>query len=418
MVDTKKSTKVNDYGSISFCQSSFSAITKKVALIVSKQKKIDLSFKWHVYADSSYTDESLKMGLEFRDMYGRLIFALLNHGGSHVCYATTGLDSDSSVVNNKFEPCWRKVPAQDLNNYSCQVHLLLDFTDGEHGLSVEVSDTKDNQLFKLKNELINGKNLSKIVGVNYSAKEFPISHNIFEMSFKNLDDQIEMPLAGKSVYAFGDSIVNGHLYAKKGFVDFLAQQEGMNLKKYAVNGGTILPGESSVLQQVIEATVQAPDFMIFNGGTNDAFERNEKMFGEITPGNLIGPFDMETYAGRFEEIIRVAKQKWPNTKIVFVAIPKICSRNIQVQTKLHAIQQAACEKWQIGFLDMYSNSKLDTTNDIMRKNYTFDNLGSDGFPGTIKTAKSDEKTPSGTHPNFSAIQEFYVPELLEYLKKL
>ena len=41
---------------------------------------------------------------------------------------------------------------------------------------------------------------------------------------------------------FGDSIIDGHLYKKAGFMEFVAEQEGMSVKKYANNGACILPG--------------------------------------------------------------------------------------------------------------------------------------------------------------------------------
>ena len=49
-------------------------------------------------------------------------------------------------------------------------------------------------------------------------------------------------LKGKKVLTFGDSIIDGHLYKKAGFMEFVAEQEGMSVKKYANNGACILPG--------------------------------------------------------------------------------------------------------------------------------------------------------------------------------
>ena len=49
-------------------------------------------------------------------------------------------------------------------------------------------------------------------------------------------------IKGKKVLTFGDSIIDGHLYKKAGFMEFVAEQEGMSVKKYANNGACILPG--------------------------------------------------------------------------------------------------------------------------------------------------------------------------------
>jgi hypothetical protein len=67
----------------------------------------------------------------------------------------------------------------------------------------------------------------------------------------------EGTLAGKSIYAFGDSIVRGHQYSR-GFVDFVAEGEGMALKMYAVNGTTIGPTSNQIIDQVKAADSRAP----------------------------------------------------------------------------------------------------------------------------------------------------------------
>ena len=49
-------------------------------------------------------------------------------------------------------------------------------------------------------------------------------------------------LAGKTAITFGDSIVDGHLYKKAGLMEFVADHEGMIVRKYANNGACIMPG--------------------------------------------------------------------------------------------------------------------------------------------------------------------------------
>lgn len=56
----------------------------------------------------------------------------------------------------------------------------------------------------------------------------------------------EFPLAGKTIVAFGDSIVAGHKYTAASFVNFVAEKEGMTvLQKNAVNGATIMDANYS-----------------------------------------------------------------------------------------------------------------------------------------------------------------------------
>ena len=89
-------------------------------------------------------------------------------------------------------------------------------------------------------------------------------------------------IKGKKVLTFGDSIIDGHLYKKAGFMEFVAEQEGMSVKKYANNGACILPGNpideaglgGMVLSDQVEkaaAENEWADYIVFDGGTNDAY---------------------------------------------------------------------------------------------------------------------------------------------------
>ncbi|MFT8727356.1 MAG: SGNH/GDSL hydrolase family protein [Liquorilactobacillus ghanensis] len=293
--------------SIPIVANSMSAFVNNLSCLLGKQNKIDLAFKWHVYTDETYTDDNLKIALEFRDLYNRLIFAIAILNDSKLVYAVKGLSSDSTVIGGKFEPHWEDIISSKTENYICQVHLMIDFSKRNNGLEFEVFTSEGRKIFERWQLPVNGTNLAQIVAVNYSRTEVPISHNIYDIHFKKVDYSINDSLVGKRIYAFGDSIICGHLYSKKGFVDFLAQQEGMKLRKYAVNGGSILPGKLNILQQIFEAPDQEPDFIIFDGGTNDAFKRNEQYFGSILKDSKANIYDLESYTGNFEKIIQTMK---------------------------------------------------------------------------------------------------------------
>lgn len=83
------------------------------------------------------------------------------------------------------------------------------------------------------------------------------------------EEKPELPLEGKAVYVFGDCIVAGHQYTKHSFIDFAAEKEAMKLQKFAVNGATIM-GANYSGGQILSQINGAPDYVIFNGGTNDA----------------------------------------------------------------------------------------------------------------------------------------------------
>ncbi|WP_326663378.1 SGNH/GDSL hydrolase family protein [Streptomyces canus] len=198
-------------------------------------------------------------------------------------------------------------------------------------------------------------------------------------------------LVGKSVYAFGDSIVYGHVYPHS-FVDVVAEREGMSLTKFARNGATIgadaHASGGQILTQVEQATDIAPDFVIFDGGTNDA----QSIFRDRA-------YTLSTYVEELEKTLHVMGQKWPTARIVYVAAHKLGSRDWDTQVALRGVTLQACRKWNIAVADVFGETAFDTRDDTQRAKYTFDDLVN-GFPGT---------EGSGTHPNEAGIATFYVP---------
>lgn len=207
-------------------------------------------------------------------------------------------------------------------------------------------------------------------------------------------------LAGRSVYAFGDSIVYGHVYPRS-FVDIVTDQHGMTLTKFARNGATIgadpHASGGQIRAQVEEATAVAPDFVLFDGGTNDA----QSIFRDQR-------YDVGTYAGELERTLETMKQKWPTARIVYVAAHKLGSRDWNTQVALRGVTLRACHQWDVAIADVFGETTFDTRDDAQRAEYTFDDLVN-GFPGT---------NGSGTHPNMAGISTFYVPVVSARLEQM
>jgi GDSL-like Lipase/Acylhydrolase family len=205
--------------------------------------------------------------------------------------------------------------------------------------------------------------------------------------------------AGRSVYAFGDSIVYGHVYPRS-FVDLITERAGMTLSKFARNGATICadPHASGgqILAQVEEATAAAPDFVLFDGGTNDA----ESVFN--------GRSDVGTYSGELEDTLRTMKRRWPAAHLVYVAAHKLGSRDWDTQVALREETLRICRNWNVAVADVFGDTPFDTRDDAHRAEYTFDDLV-DGLPGT---------EGSGTHPNVAGITTFYVPVVKARLEQM
>ncbi|MFE7900803.1 SGNH/GDSL hydrolase family protein [Streptomyces sp. NPDC057424] len=206
--------------------------------------------------------------------------------------------------------------------------------------------------------------------------------------------------AGKSLYAFGDSIVHGHVYPRS-FVDLVAERESMTLAKFARNGATIgvdpHASGGQIRTQVEEAPDIAPEFVLFDGGTNDA----QSIFRDQR-------YEVDAYADELEKTLHTMKRKWPAARIVYVAAHKLGSRDWDTQMALREVTLQACRTWDVAVADVFRDTTFDTRDEAQRAKYTFDGLVN-GLPGT---------EGSGTHPNMTAVTLFYVPVVSACLQKI
>lgn len=224
-------------------------------------------------------------------------------------------------------------------------------------------------------------------------------------------------LTGKKVLAFGDSIIDGHLYKKAGFMEFVAKQEGLELRKYANNGACILPGTpideeglgGMILRQVQKAAEEEkgeePDYVVFDGGTNDAYEPVMARLGDREGEDAA----KDTFAGAFRKTIGAIQESWPDAKLIYVAVHRLGYRERKIQEELHKIELSVCARMGVAVANLYDECSLDTADEDMCRKYSFDVL-KDGLP-------APGESPTGTHPNFSAIKEFYLPFVADVLRR-
>lgn len=225
---------------------------------------------------------------------------------------------------------------------------------------------------------------------------------------------VESILNFRSVYAFGDSIVYGHNSPSTSFMRLIANDYAMDLNMMAKNGATIMTGSNRILTQINNAPAASPDFVVFEGYTNDAYGSAEtdsfnssgasrdvtKCYGEITPDGTTS-FDNSTFCGAFEETIYAIKQKWPETQVVFVTIHKSGGRDFEIQTKLRDLSIEMCEKWDVEVVDMYNYVNADEK--------TLDTRNTNEMSTYIIGGK-------GSHPNEKCCREFYIPAVVEVLE--
>ena len=367
---------------------------------ITTQKGVDFSFDYKA-------DSADKMGLEFRDSYGRLLFAVCAAPQkTKLRTSTTGDAVDDDKAASASEPVWSAVEMSTDKTYTFRVHADFEVKTVSFQLKEKDGDVLAQQL----NIPTDAVNLAKMNACSWWDSEAQYIDN-FRLTAP--EKEVDLPLEGKTIYAFGDSIVAGHQYQKAGFAEFVAAAEGMEIQNFAVNGATVMDADyegGQIAAQVEVAPSGSPDFVLFSGGTNDAeyiADSTDVQYGEVTDSVDPDSFDTATFAGAFESLVYQMRQKYPDAQLVYTAVHKMVSRDKEVQEKLRAVELAVCEKYGVAVADVYGGTDLDT-NDVNKKNgYTFDSLAANGLPGN---------NGSGTHPNFKAIEEFYVPVVTATLR--
>ncbi|MDX2737929.1 RICIN domain-containing protein [Streptomyces caniscabiei] len=381
----------------------YTTSVRPLASSITQEKTLDLRFDWK----TAITSTGMKTGLELRDSAGRLVFGMAATA-AEFRHAATGPDSNSTSAPDSLNPTWTKISFDRAKWYTVDLHM--DFTLGKIQYTVTSKEAAPKVLVSTTKS-ITGQNLAKLVACNYYGTGV---QSIDNFRLTRPANPAYGSLAGSSVYAFGDSIVYGHQYARS-FVNFVAEREGMTLTKYARNGATVGPAPTAsggqILNQVKSASSVAPDFVVFDGGTNDAIEIHDLHTYEV--GTVSGSqdpatLDPGTYAGALETTISTMRQKWPTAQLVYVAAHKMGSRDWDTQLALREVQLQVAQKWGVAVADVFGDTTLDTRVDAQRVAYTFDGLVG-GYPGS---------GGSGTHPNIAGITDFFVPVLSSELSGL
>lgn len=377
--------------------SNYTTSVKAFDAAVVGERTLDLTFDWKTAVAGS----GHKTGVELRDDQGNLVFSLAGTG-VELRYGATGPVSDSTSAPDSLNPTWTRTAYDRAKWYTVNLHL--DFTLQRVQYTIATKETSS-RVMASGTASVTGRNLAKLVACNYygtgvqSIDNFRLSAPAYAANGQ---------LRGKTVYAFGDSIVHGHTYARS-FVNLTAERELMNLTKYAVNGATIGPAGGQIITQVRGAASRSPDYVVFNGGTNDAelVYANRYGVGTTTAGFDPAAFDRTTYAGSLETTIHAMRTKWPTARIVYVAVHKLGSRDWDTQLAIRSVTLRISDKWGITVADAFDRTALDTRIDSHRVAYTFNALVN-GYPGTGGT---------GTHPNLAGITAFYVPVLTDALTR-
>lgn len=181
-------------------------------------------------------------------------------------------------------------------------------------------------------------------------------------------------LWGKSVVFDGDSICAGNEALdgnRVGWAKRIGDANNMIWSNVAEGGGTVTSDTyfsdsrprhwiSRYIDTII-STHSTLDYLILNGGTNDADLLSDSRIGTFNATDFTGPFDDTTLFGALDTLFFKAINAYPSIKIGFICGPKMgrypaSSVNRRLEFFQKIIQ--SCNKWGVHVLDLWTDSIL------------------------------------------------------------
>lgn len=215
--------------------------------------------------------------------------------------------------------------------------------------------------------------------------------------------QESTPYDGKTIIAFGDSIVAGWGWEEgTGVVKPLQEKytKGTWINK-AVSGTNMAELSSddkdSILKTVKDYT-GAADYILLEGGTNDV--NNSISIGSISSG-YDDTFDENTFTGALESALQTIMNRWPLARKFFL-IPHSFAKDNSYVDSFHNRAKEVCEKWNMPVLDMRNMSQIAMTS--QNKN--------------TYTRNPNTKQGDGVHPTEVWYRAFYSPIIDQFMRSL
>jgi lysophospholipase L1-like esterase len=188
----------------------------------------------------------------------------------------------------------------------------------------------------------------------------------------------ENKLHGKTVIWNGDSICQGS--SKTGtWADRIAKKNDLKAwKNYGIGGGTVtenvLFGDAERIRHSVSASLELmleeypdADYIIFEGGTNDAdllgrITEGEipALFGAVDPDDYSGEYDRNTFCGALESVFYRATKYWRGKKICYIVAQKMGFVPAKSKNRRAYFEYAMqiCRKWGIPYLNLWDGCYL------------------------------------------------------------
>lgn len=177
-------------------------------------------------------------------------------------------------------------------------------------------------------------------------------------------------LEGKSALFCGDSIVMASTHDTKhqwwGWAGRINENYALsNYKNVGVDGASISNCRDTnvIVNQVVNNRKTQYDFIVLEGGVNDAWDSCE--VGEMVdkPASKTGfsDFDLSTFAGGLENTLCYATALYPNAAVCYVICFKINSHtgSLYDMTEYVEMTKKCCDKWGVAYLDLYNDKTFE-----------------------------------------------------------
>jgi len=176
-------------------------------------------------------------------------------------------------------------------------------------------------------------------------------------------------LYGKSVVFDGDSIGQGS-GVDGNWAKIIGPANDMDWHNHSIGGGTITAelyyaaGNArhwiSRYIDTIHSNYPSLDYLILEGGTNDADLLGSAGLGELDMTDFSGNYDDSNFTGALDSLFFKATSYYPTAKIGFIVAQKMgagtANQNSRRNFFLRAIE--VCKKWGIPYIDLWDGSPL------------------------------------------------------------
>lgn len=209
----------------------------------------------------------------------------------------------------------------------------------------------------------------------------------------------ENRLYKKTALFFGDSICNGSSADdnKGGYAGRIGDANEMTYYNYGYNGATVAPisEHHSILTDVVGAVSTYPtaDFIILEGGTNDADILDSEGLGTFTANDYSGSYDTTTFSGAFETMLYDAITQWRFAHVGYIVAQKMgTGDNYAMRRTFFNRAVELCQKWGVQVIDLWNESKL---NRNLSTQYDSSKTGAGNIEALNMYTDGQHLTPTG-----------------------